>query len=131
MGEWHPDKNRHRLEEATAMFVKINDAFDTLYDPARREQYDSGSQPQTESKLRKLGGYGWASVDDNADEVLTKQGWWWKRSSWRAYVMNWGRIDDDPADFVDTDSDPRAPAMKIKVFWRLLGEYAHIDKENK
>jgi len=120
-----------RLDEATARFAKIDEAFDVLSDPARRAEYDSGSQPKEESKLMKLGGYGWASIDDNSDEALTLQGWKWKRGAWRAYVMNYGRIDDNPEDFVDSDADPRAPAMKVKVFWRLLGEYAYIDKNKE
>jgi len=38
---WHPDKNSHRVEEATEMFKLLGEAFDTLSDPAKRAEYDS------------------------------------------------------------------------------------------
>lgn len=60
---------------------------------------------------------------------MTVQGWKWKRASWRNYVFNYGRIDDDPENLVQDENDPRAPQEKLKVFWRFLGEFAHIDRE--
>merc|ERR1712100_11862 len=52
-----------------------------------------------------------------------------KRQSWRTYVFNYGRIDDDPAQLIQDDSDPRAPQVKLKLFWRTLGEYAYLDRQ--
>jgi len=37
---WHPDKNAHRLAEATEMFKMLGEAFETLSDPAKRADYD-------------------------------------------------------------------------------------------
>jgi DnaJ-class molecular chaperone len=37
---WHPDKNSHRLEEATKKFQEINEAKNILSDPEKREMYD-------------------------------------------------------------------------------------------
>ncbi len=37
---WHPDKNGHRLEEATKKFQEINEAKNILTDPEKRDMYD-------------------------------------------------------------------------------------------
>ena len=37
---WHPDKNAHRLEEATKKFQEINEAKNILTDSEKREMYD-------------------------------------------------------------------------------------------
>jgi DnaJ-class molecular chaperone len=37
---WHPDKNGHRLEEATKKFQEINEAKNILTDSDKREMYD-------------------------------------------------------------------------------------------
>ncbi len=37
---WHPDKNAHRLEEATKKFQEISEAKTILSDPEKREMYD-------------------------------------------------------------------------------------------
>lgn len=37
---WHPDKNSHRLEEATAKFQEISEAKSILSDPEKRKTYD-------------------------------------------------------------------------------------------
>jgi len=126
--EWHPDKNRHRLEEATERFKRINDAFDTLFDPEKRANYDAG-KAVTQGKVKKLQGHGWADLADEDDAVLTVFGWKLKRQGWRSYVFNYGRIDDDPNQLVQDEDDPRAPQEKVKVFWRTLGEYAYLDRE--
>lgn len=39
--KWHPDKN-HGNQEAITMTQKINEAYETLSDPQKREQYDNG-----------------------------------------------------------------------------------------
>lgn len=38
--EWHPDKNLHQLEEATAQFKLIQQAYEILIDPHERAWYD-------------------------------------------------------------------------------------------
>ncbi|GFY75852.1 dnaJ homolog subfamily C member 21 [Trichonephila inaurata madagascariensis] len=38
--EWHPDKNLHRLTEATETFQLIQQAYETLIDPQERAWYD-------------------------------------------------------------------------------------------
>ncbi len=38
---WHPDKNAHRLEEATKKFQEISEAKNILSDPQKREMYDN------------------------------------------------------------------------------------------
>eukprot|EP00884_Botryococcus_braunii_P003395 jgi/Botrbrau1/13056/Bobra.0187s0018.1 len=52
---WHPDKNLHRVEEATERFQEIREAFDVLSDPRERAWYDKnrGSFLRT-----NRGGYG-------------------------------------------------------------------------
>ncbi len=37
---WHPDKNQHRIEEATEKFRKISEAYTILNDSDKRSQYD-------------------------------------------------------------------------------------------
>jgi len=37
---WHPDKNGHRLVEATEQFKLVGEAFETLSDPGKRAEYD-------------------------------------------------------------------------------------------
>lgn len=125
---WHPDKNRHRLEAATERFQKISEAFDTLYDPAKRSSYDAG-EIKIPGRMKKLQGSGWSSLKDEDDAALTPLGVKYKKMSWRGYIFMYGRIDDDPEQIVQDDRDPRAPQEKIKVFWRFLGEMAHIDRE--
>ncbi|KAK9717932.1 hypothetical protein K7432_005877 [Basidiobolus ranarum] len=39
--EWHPDKNRYRVEEATKVFAEIQSAYEVLSDPQERAWYDS------------------------------------------------------------------------------------------
>ena len=38
---WHPDKNPHRLEEATRKFGEISEAYGVLKDPMKRKTYDN------------------------------------------------------------------------------------------
>ncbi|CAG8447008.1 6227_t:CDS:2 [Gigaspora rosea] len=39
--EWHPDKNHHRVAEATQQFALIQQAYEVLSDPNEREWYDN------------------------------------------------------------------------------------------
>jgi len=125
---WHPDKNRDRLEKATERFKKISEAFDTLFDPQKREMYDAGEVK--EKKAKKLTGHGWADLADEDDDVLTKAGWKYKRGSWNAYVFFRGRIDDEDPIIDDPVNDPRVPQEKIKIFWRYIGELAYNRRED-
>lgn len=126
---WHPDKNRGQQEEATERFKRITLAFDTLFDPGRREAYDAGTVDPTKRKAKKLTGAGWANLADEDDAVLTVQGFKYKRGSWTTYVYLRGRIDDVEPIWDDPDHDPRAPQQKIKVFWRYLGQLAYEAKQ--
>ncbi len=38
--KWHPDKNHNNIEEATAKFKDISDAYQILIDPNKRKKYD-------------------------------------------------------------------------------------------
>ena len=38
--EWHPDKNAHRIKEATVRFATVSRAYDVLSDPVKRRIYD-------------------------------------------------------------------------------------------
>ena len=58
--KWHPDKNQHRVEEATERFKVIKHAYECLSDPNERAWYDS----HRESILRGGDGTGTASKDD-------------------------------------------------------------------
>lgn len=126
--KWHPDKNRQRLEYSTERFQKISEAFDTLYDPQKKEAYDAGVIKDP-GKVKKLQGHGWSAKSDEDDECLTALGIKYKKNSWRSYVFLCGRIDDDPAQLVFDDSDPRAAQERIKIFWRFVGEMAYVARE--
>ncbi|CAG8453653.1 23063_t:CDS:2 [Dentiscutata erythropus] len=39
--EWHPDKNHHRVAEATQQFALLQQAYEVLSDPNEREWYDN------------------------------------------------------------------------------------------
>ncbi len=45
----HPDKNPHRLQEATEAFRRISAAYETLSTPQLRREYDASLRPQHSS----------------------------------------------------------------------------------
>jgi len=125
---WHPDKNRERQDEATDRFKQITEAFDTLFDPQRRADYDAGVVKMP-GRAKKLQGHGWSKVSDTDDAVLSKHGLWMKLRSWMVYWAWNGRIDDDPDDLVRDKQDPRYPELRVKLFWRWIGEHAYIARD--
>lgn len=45
--KWHPDKNPERGEKAEKMFKDIQEAFETLSDPAKRRDFDGLDEPES------------------------------------------------------------------------------------
>ena len=62
----HPDKNMHRVQEATEMFSKIQNAYQVLYDPQERAFYDR----HRESILRKGKGSRVAESGYSVDDLM-------------------------------------------------------------
>lgn len=48
--QWHPDKNPDNEEEATAMFARVAEAYETLSDPEKRKEYDHVRKGAKESR---------------------------------------------------------------------------------
>ena len=46
--EWHPDKNPHRIDEATIKFKQIGEAYDKLLDPNYRAKF----RPSKNKKMK-------------------------------------------------------------------------------
>jgi len=62
--KWHPDKN-HGNQEAINMTQKINEAYETLSDERKREEYDN---PNPFSRMNSMGGHGGMEVP--MDDIL-------------------------------------------------------------
>lgn len=62
----HPDKNMHRVQEATEMFAKIQNAYQVLSDPQERAFYDR----HRESILRKGKGNRAAESGYSVDDLM-------------------------------------------------------------
>lgn len=128
---WHPDKNQAKGSEFEAkaldQFRRIGEAFDVLFDPERRSEYDSG-QVRLPGKAKRLQGHGWAAVGDEEDAALTPQAVKLKKQSWAEHVYFGGRVGD--VDPVYEENNPRTPQEKIRVFWRRIGEAAYNARES-
>ncbi len=65
---WHPDKNKHRLEEATKKLQELNEAKEILLNPEKRKLYDqfgldmangnASAGPNPEDLFNMFGGFG-------------------------------------------------------------------------
>lgn len=73
---WHPDKNQHRIEEATAAFKEIQSAYEVLSDKHERAWYDN----HRESILRGTTG-GDDSGADGSDSAFDVDLWHFFSSS--------------------------------------------------
>jgi DnaJ-class molecular chaperone len=56
--EWHPDKNPHRIEEATKKFNDISEAYNVLKDPSKRKTYDNFGEAGLDENNNMNGGNG-------------------------------------------------------------------------
>ena len=95
--------------------------------------YDAG-KVQTWGRMKKLQGHGWSDFTDEDDSVLTPWGVKLRQLSWNRYVLEYGRLDDDPdlvSQLINDDTDPRAASEKIKLFWRYMAEEAYKDRAQK
>lgn len=68
--KWHPDKNKHNQEAATARFKEINQAYSVLSNPEKRQHYDEyghdeprPAYQQPQYQYRQYGG-GYQQFDD-------------------------------------------------------------------
>jgi curved DNA-binding protein CbpA len=65
---WHPDKNPDNMEEASAMFTEVQEAWETLGDPQERAWYDDPREQILRDDDDDGGGGGGGGGDGEADE---------------------------------------------------------------
>merc|ERR1712050_106243 len=86
-----------------------------------------------QGRMKKLQGHGWSSFKDEDDSVLTPTGAKMKKLSWNRYVLEYGRLDDDPevvTQIIADEKDPRRASEELKLFWRYVGEEAYKERES-
>ena len=70
--KWHPDRNPDNLEEAKNKFAEINEAYETLGNPEKRQQYDN---PSPFGNMGGGGGYQeWTDPSGNMHFSFTSDG---------------------------------------------------------
>jgi DnaJ family protein C protein 3 len=56
---WHPDKHKgEELEKANAMFQDLNEAYDVLSNPDKKQRYDNGEDVEGPQQAQGRGGFG-------------------------------------------------------------------------
>lgn len=65
--KWHPDRN-HGNQEASNMTQKINEAYETLSDPGKRQEYDDG---RNNPFLKMAHGHPGGAMDVPMDDIIS------------------------------------------------------------